>query len=406
MSPDSVTTARRAPAHRQPGLQRGRATSTAPRRPSPRRSAARTAGSSSTTGRSDDTLEIARRWERELRLRDSAQRAEHESDDGPRSPGPGAARLGPSTSACRQRAGASSPTSASSTATSSCRRSGSRRCSSASAPSPSSGLAGRAPERALAATAGRSSRFPIQPHPRRGQALPPRVPGGHRRHHRAPGMGHHRRDLRADARLRHPQPARARRPPPPPLGLGRRPPARARAPRRVRVDPAPEPCRGRCCARSSSRAFRPRGSPAPPSSMATRAPPASHARSVDDPQFRRFVRRELRERMRGPLGAALRDAPWVMSDARSTARGSHLREAAVHGVRWAAMARGTVEVVLMASMVALARLIPPAEFGHFAVAIIVQELAIVHHRRGCRQRPRPARRRSTASTSRPASGSR
>jgi hypothetical protein len=26
---------------------------------------------------------------------------------------------------------------------------------------------------------------------------------------------------------------------------------------------------------------------------------------VDDPQFRRFVRHELRERMRGPLGAAL-----------------------------------------------------------------------------------------------------
>jgi O-antigen/teichoic acid export membrane protein len=54
-----------------------------------------------------------------------------------------------------------------------------------------------------------------------------------------------------------------------------------------------------------------------------------------------------------------------------------LRAAAVHGVRWTAMARGTVELVLLASMVLLARLISPAEFGYFAVAIIAQELAIV-----------------------------
>ena len=54
-----------------------------------------------------------------------------------------------------------------------------------------------------------------------------------------------------------------------------------------------------------------------------------------------------------------------------------LREAAVHGVRWAAMVRGAAEVVLMASMILLARLISPTEFGYFAVAIIAQELAIV-----------------------------
>jgi O-antigen/teichoic acid export membrane protein len=53
-----------------------------------------------------------------------------------------------------------------------------------------------------------------------------------------------------------------------------------------------------------------------------------------------------------------------------------LRAAAVHGVRWTAMARATVEVVLMAAMILLARLISPAEFGYFAVAIIAQELAI------------------------------
>ena len=58
--------------------------------------------------------------------------------------------------------------------------------------------------------------------------------------------------------------------------------------------------------------------------------------------------------------------------------GPDLRAAAVHGVRWTAMARGTVELVLLASMVLLARLISPAEFGYFAVAIIAQELAIRH----------------------------
>ena len=54
-----------------------------------------------------------------------------------------------------------------------------------------------------------------------------------------------------------------------------------------------------------------------------------------------------------------------------------LHEAGVHGLRWTAMARTAVEVVLMASMILLARLISPAEFGYFAVAIIVQELALV-----------------------------
>ena len=57
--------------------------------------------------------------------------------------------------------------------------------------------------------------------------------------------------------------------------------------------------------------------------------------------------------------------------------GADLREAGVHGLRWAAMARVAVEAVLLISMVVLARLISPAEFGYFAVAIIVQELALV-----------------------------
>jgi len=57
--------------------------------------------------------------------------------------------------------------------------------------------------------------------------------------------------------------------------------------------------------------------------------------------------------------------------------GADLREAGLHGLRWTAMARMAVEVVLLASMVLLARIISPAEFGYFAVAIIVQELALV-----------------------------
>jgi len=53
-----------------------------------------------------------------------------------------------------------------------------------------------------------------------------------------------------------------------------------------------------------------------------------------------------------------------------------LGEKAVYGVRWTAISRGAIEVVLLGSMVVLARLIPPAEFGRYAVALIAQELAI------------------------------
>jgi O-antigen/teichoic acid export membrane protein len=52
-----------------------------------------------------------------------------------------------------------------------------------------------------------------------------------------------------------------------------------------------------------------------------------------------------------------------------------LRSDAVRGLRWTAIARPIVEIVLLGSMVVLARLIPPAEFGRFAVAIVVQELS-------------------------------
>ena len=53
-----------------------------------------------------------------------------------------------------------------------------------------------------------------------------------------------------------------------------------------------------------------------------------------------------------------------------------LREATVHGLRWISTGRTIVELMMMGSLVVLARLIPPAAFGPYAVAVIVQELAI------------------------------
>jgi PST family polysaccharide transporter len=53
-----------------------------------------------------------------------------------------------------------------------------------------------------------------------------------------------------------------------------------------------------------------------------------------------------------------------------------LTQAAAAGLRWVAYARIAVEVVLFASLVWLAHLIPPAAFGVFAVIVIVQELSL------------------------------
>jgi lipopolysaccharide exporter len=52
-----------------------------------------------------------------------------------------------------------------------------------------------------------------------------------------------------------------------------------------------------------------------------------------------------------------------------------LGEAAAHGVRWSAISRPTVELLQLGSMIVLARLIAPAEFGSFAVATIAVEIA-------------------------------
>ena len=52
-----------------------------------------------------------------------------------------------------------------------------------------------------------------------------------------------------------------------------------------------------------------------------------------------------------------------------------LREAAAHGVRWSLISRPAVELIQLGSIVVLARLIAPAEFGRFAIALIAQEIA-------------------------------
>ena len=67
------------------------------------------------------------------------------------------------------------------------------------------------------------------------------------------------------------------------------------------------------------------------------------------------------------------DQELVDEGARST---GDLTEAAAEGLRWIAYARVIIEVLLFASAVFLARLIPPSAFGIFAVIVIVQELAV------------------------------
>jgi O-antigen/teichoic acid export membrane protein len=55
----------------------------------------------------------------------------------------------------------------------------------------------------------------------------------------------------------------------------------------------------------------------------------------------------------------------------------NFRQVALSGARWTALARFIAELATFASAVALARLIPPADFGQAAVALIVVALAAV-----------------------------
>jgi lipopolysaccharide exporter len=52
-----------------------------------------------------------------------------------------------------------------------------------------------------------------------------------------------------------------------------------------------------------------------------------------------------------------------------------LHAAAVHGIRWSSISRPATEVLQLVGMVILARLIAPADFGRYAVALIAQEMA-------------------------------
>src|SRR5919205_874690 len=62
-----------------------------------------------------------------------------------------------------------------------------------------------------------------------------------------------------------------------------------------------------------------------------------------------------------------------MTDVRTP---EELTVATASGVRWITPVRGGTESLLLASMIVLARLIPPSAFGMVAVAVIVQELAV------------------------------
>jgi O-antigen/teichoic acid export membrane protein len=56
---------------------------------------------------------------------------------------------------------------------------------------------------------------------------------------------------------------------------------------------------------------------------------------------------------------------------------TELQEATLRGVRWISLARIIAETTALGSTVALARMIPPAEFGRAAVALIVVALAAI-----------------------------
>jgi O-antigen/teichoic acid export membrane protein len=53
-----------------------------------------------------------------------------------------------------------------------------------------------------------------------------------------------------------------------------------------------------------------------------------------------------------------------------------LAEAGASGVRWVSLARVAIELTALGSMVVLARLVPPAEFGKYAVVVIFLELSL------------------------------
>jgi lipopolysaccharide exporter len=64
-----------------------------------------------------------------------------------------------------------------------------------------------------------------------------------------------------------------------------------------------------------------------------------------------------------------------MADEGQVSRGE-LREATLDGVRWISITRIAFEIVAMAGAVVLAHLVPPADYGRFAIALVVSEIAL------------------------------
>jgi len=64
-----------------------------------------------------------------------------------------------------------------------------------------------------------------------------------------------------------------------------------------------------------------------------------------------------------------------MADERKVSRGE-LREATLEGVRWISITRLAFEFVAAAGAVVLAHLVPPADYGRFAIALVVSEIAL------------------------------
>jgi lipopolysaccharide exporter len=56
---------------------------------------------------------------------------------------------------------------------------------------------------------------------------------------------------------------------------------------------------------------------------------------------------------------------------------AELREATLGGLRWVVVARVMGEILTFAGAIALARLIPPSEFGHAAVSLAIAPLAVI-----------------------------
>ena len=190
------------------------------------------------------------------------------------------------------------------------------------------------------------------------RALRPPVPADARSSPRGSLADGSRKDVRVP-RIRHPDPRRASR--------GRRPRSPGRPAERLGVRAAR---RGVHVQGDSSRNRRDERSPVDPGCRAR-----IRAEAIDSAS-----RRRPRPccRVGASSGAQLAGAAAMSSDDGSR----DLREATLTGVRWVTGARLVAEVTAFVSVVALARLIPPAEFGHAAVALVVVGVAAILGPRG------------------------